>query len=429
LPNPERSDRRHAPVRLPVILALIVAAGILPIHPARSDTFRIDEESSFEEIRIKPGEAFTIVLRGVGWYINRFDRENLRFTMRKLGEDDASFLMEARHESVAYILFSTAKRDVYVRVRIAPEAEEEVVQTEGNASEAESGGGDKTAEAAQKGVDGGETATGGDGKDVATGDGGETATTADEGGESAGDTGGAAGEEAGSADGGESSVPEGEIYYVDKDKKVVLVPRQSENAAYHRGKEHFKAKRYEKALKELYDYVAGCESCTHIVDAHLMLSAIHEHENRFKDAIDHLEQAVALTPDTSVSLLSEMYERLGTLYREEGLYDEAAAYLRRAYDINGDAVDVLKEIGDLYFLHGSYPDALAAYLECVERNLITDELLFRVARIYDSPGGTRDIEQAYRYYGELVKTFPDSPFDEEAQSRIEFLEENFFNYR
>jgi TPR repeat protein len=414
-----------------------VIFGLSPAF-AREILFPIEPGSDYEEISVWPGEKFTVRLVGRGWYINRFDRGNLRFLLREIGEKDSAFLMEMHGDSISYILFSTVDDDVYVRVLPAADDGVSGDQAGGGAldggldaevepdvdltsSDTEAG----NATGADVPASGTTSAMERDGESSPRDDSGtpeEEDTTSPDGAEAEPEPDGRASREYAPRD-------EGEIYYIDRNDNVVLVPREDENADFYRGIEHFESNRYEKAMADLASYMSGCETCTHLLDAHLAMAAIHEEQERYRNAVDHLERAADLAQPSPAPRRAEIHRRLGSLHRTLDEYEDAVRHLSRAYELNEQDVHVLKTVGDLHFLHDAHVEALSAYLECLERDLESGEVLFRVARLYDSPGATRNIEEAYRYYRELVERYPDSPYEPAARERIAFFEENFFDYR
>jgi hypothetical protein len=58
-----------------------------------------------------------------------------------------------------------------------------------------------------------------------------------------------------------------------------------------------------------------------------------------------------------------------------------------------------------------------------------DEIIYRVAGIYDSPGDERDVEKAYEYYLLLTEEYQDSRHYEAARKRVQFFESHFYDYQ
>jgi len=76
-----------------------------------------------------------------------------------------------------------------------------------------------------------------------------------------------------------------------------------------------------------------------------------------------------------------------------------------------------------------YENALKSYKGVLNYNVVNDDILFKVAKIYDSPFKLRDIEKAYKYYKSIIEKYSDSIHYKYAERRVKFFEKNFFNYR
>jgi hypothetical protein len=100
------------------IYIFLLTVAILCGSAAFGKEFRVGRESGYEEISVNAGEQFRISLEGKGWYLNRYDKERLRFRYRIIGQSDTSFLILPKKAGSGYLLFSYMTNDVYVKVSI-----------------------------------------------------------------------------------------------------------------------------------------------------------------------------------------------------------------------------------------------------------------------------------------------------------------------
>jgi predicted negative regulator of RcsB-dependent stress response len=374
---------------MPVLLLLVFLAR--PLHALEeggSFTYRF-ERSDYQELRLPPGQRFSVILEGTSWYINRYDRVSLAFNLRKVGTDSVEFVLTTGQPSTAYILFSSVEGDLYVRVFV----EEEAGTGPGEEEEAGTGPGEEEETRREPGGGTGPPQDGGYDRPAPA----------------------------------EERQPRepGGIYYLDDEGKAVQVPVRTEETAFQRGISSLEAGMLDEARRQLSDYLAECTRCSRRVDALVALAEVHRRSGRRGEALDSLGRAVARAEgERAVSILLDMAD----LHLEEGRLEEAAALYREAYRTGGDPVH-LESAGDLYFQQQRYREAAAVYQESLQAGRESAQLLYRLAVFFDLPGEIRDIQNAYRYYRRVVQDYPDSSRAGEARERVRFFEEHFYRYR
>ena len=77
---------------------------------------------------------------------------------------------------------------------------------------------------------------------------------------------------------------------------------------------------------------------------------------RYREAIDHLKQAIRIEPD-----LAEAHCDLGVVYHGIGRYQEAIEAIKQAIRIKPDFARAHYNLGLLYFLVGNKGSALEEY--------------------------------------------------------------------
>ena len=210
-----------------------------------------------------------------------------------------------------------------------------------------------------------------------------------------------------------------------KDKKVIKVPDQNEDAEYKKGIQLFNDGLLEKALMSFMDYLSNCESCLFENDALFKIAEIYIDRDDTEAAIENLNEIIE---SGSQGHRREAYlKKAGLDYRSGRLRNALDSY-RAVLEYDGGDTDMLKIIGDIYYQLNNHEKALTAYLQVIDKGLAVDEVYFRVAFIYDSPGGLRDLEKAFRFYMIITEKFISSEHYQYSKQRVKFFEKNFFRY-
>ena len=368
---------------------LFAVSGTLAV----CEEFVVERGSRDVEISVKSGEEFRIHLEGRGWYLNRYDRDGLLFRSRMVGQSKTSFVILPKKKGSFYLLFSYLENDSYVKVIVDGEGLSEEAPAENEAKKREEAIPVETSRSEQEKPAGEKQA-------------GPPATT----------------QETPSIRG----APESEIFYTDSDNRVVSVPVKNEDDPYRSGVKLHEKRRYKEAAERFTEYLESCKSCRYGIEASMRLSEVLIADKRGKEALQHLDRVIE--SGSSKYMKSALLHR-GDIYYHEGRLRDALESYKGCLKIGASDPKLLRRIGDIHFDLNEYREALDHYERLQQSDVFDDVVLFRIATIYDSPGEPRDVEKAYRYYKRLVESFEDSRFVSFARGRIEFLEENFFNYR
>ena len=355
-------------------LVLIILPVMVPVI-ITGDLIVVDTEEHYKEINVKRGVDFTLRLKGSGWYLNRYDTGRLDFKFRVVEPGYTDFTIRTANEGQAYLFFSYLDKDLYVLVNIKDSL------LENNSTELQENTEDKDFK-----------------KEI----------------------------ERGKKRVPEKAVPgDAEIYYVGKDKKVIKVPDQNEDAEYKKGIQLFNDGLLEKALMSFMDYLSNCESCLFENDALFKIAEIYIDRDDTEAAIENLNEIIE---SGSQEHRREAYlKKAGLDYRAGRLRNALDSY-RAVLEYDGGDTDMLKIIGDIYYQLNNHEKALTAYLQVIDKGLAVDEVYFRVAFIYDSPGGLRDLEKAFRFYMIITEKFISSEHYQYSKQRVKFFEKNFFRY-
>ncbi|MCK4805386.1 MAG: tetratricopeptide repeat protein, partial [Spirochaetes bacterium] len=355
-------------------LVLIILPVMVPVI-ITGDLIVVDTEEHYKEINVKRGVDFTLRLKGSGWYLNRYDTGRLDFKFRVAEPGYTDFTIRTSDEGQAYLFFSYLDKDLYVLVNIKDSL------LENNSTELQENTEDKDFK-----------------KEI----------------------------ERGKKRVPEKAVPgDAEIYYVGKDKKVIKVPDQNEDAEYKKGIQLFNDGLLEKALMSFMDYLSNCESCLFENDALFKIAEIYIDRDDTEAAIENLNEIIE---SGSQEHRREAYlKKAGLDYRAGRLRNALDSY-RAVLEYDGGDTDMLKIIGDIYYQLNNHEKALTAYLQVIDKGLAVDEVYFRVAFIYDSPGGLRDLEKAFRFYMIITEKFISSEHYQYSKQRVKFFEKNFFRY-
>jgi tetratricopeptide (TPR) repeat protein len=376
---------------LPLVVSLLIIGCISILF---GQELEIGTDTNYKEVGVKEGEEFKIRIEGSGWYLNRYDRQHLSFTRRFLEPSHTSFTIYAKKIGQAYLIFSYLDRDIYVMVNIehTPSATEpattEVPPSESNIPDAQ----DETILKE---------------KEPHKEESPEVVET-------------------------KKIVPEvepetgSEIYYIDKEKKIVPVPFIDEDDPYRKGVRLFERGAYSEAQSKFAEYLEGCKSCKYRIEATMKLAEIYLAAGKNEEAGLLFDKVIDSKKD---QYMSEALIKRGDIFFKEGNLETASEYYQKALGYVKDNAKLLRRVADIHYELNNYGLAINEYEELRESSKVDDELLFRIATIYDSPAGPRDIQKAYNYYKLLIDKFPTSKHSSFARKRIKFMDKNFFNYK
>ncbi len=383
-----------------------------------------DVDTNHKEISVKNDVVFTIRLKGSGWYLNRYDGDNLVFKLRTVNSEYTDFSIHPIGEKPAYLFFSYLDKDMYIRVNIQPrivsEADEMLNDSgvvndikDDNLSEinevhieirehSDEDAGMEPDPAADKQPEGVEeeylkTETSVIKKDeIKTEKPPEKKTHVTE-----------------------------NIYYVTKDKEIVKVPGVNEETGYRKGVKAFNNDELEKAATHVLYYLSNCVACVYKDDARFMAADIYLKQENEEKAMIFLDELIVFG-GLEHKLKSSRIK--ADLNFEAGKFEEALEGYKTFLFHNGKNIEVLKNTGDIYFQFKDYENALSNYEFGMEHGLVVDEVYFRTALMYASAGKQQDLEKSYKYYRLIIELFPDFEHYQEVKQRVLFMEKNFFNY-
>ena len=163
------------------------------------------------------------------------------------------------------------------------------------------------------------------------------------------------------------------------------------------------------ALAELDRADAGAAP---IADSLKIRAGIYMQQSKWKDAAAALQQAIPLSPGDA-----ELYAWLGHSLLELHQYPESAAALTKALQIDGTAVDPLRDLVDAYYLGGSCPGAMAMLDRLSAREPLKPVAWFVRGTCYDKLDQKPDAVAAYQKFLDLDQGSHDTQ-DFQAQQRI-----------
>jgi len=218
---------------------------------------------------------------------------------------------------------------------------------------------------------------------------------------------------------------EDELYYVDDDNRIVKVPRAHEEDFFRKGRRYYQKGEHGKAQTELQLYLSRCEKCAKGDSARLLIADISLQLGDEEGALAQLSEVIESGKEAAV--LSALGIR-ADLHNSAERFGDALADYESIYNRGGGGDELVQRLGDINYALHHEGEALRWYEEGIAKGVASDETIFRVATLYDSPGGARDIEKAYEYYRLITEEYRSSVHFEAALQRVQFFENHFFNY-
>ena len=430
---------KHAVSTILILVILLAAATLIAEQP-----ILIEPENPPEVITVQIDTDFSLTLQGKGWYLDRYDRTLLSFKIRKLDAASTSFVMHSNERGTAQLVLSRRKIDIPLIVVIVDEVEEIEegvaiskdedraetydIETEPHPSVSERAEALRERGFVQEPVP--EEQVVNDSQNTEKGEKEQETVAAPDAREIA--------EEKKEVEEKKAPTPsvlqekpalpktdDEAIYYVDDDNRIVKVPRVQEEDYYKRGRRYYQRREYDKAEQELQLYIANCEKCTRMDSTRLMLADILLQRGDEEDALVQLNELIESGGEKAV--LSALQIR-APLYHSVGQYEYALADYEEIYRRGSRDGEVVLILGDLNFTLDHNAEALQWYEVGISRGVASDETIYRVASIYDRPGGTRNIEKAYEYYLLITEQYQTSKYYQAALDRVQFFENHFFDY-
>jgi tetratricopeptide (TPR) repeat protein len=397
-------------------VSLLVMVLIFPRTLQAEQMIQIHPDKPQEVITVQAGTDFDLTLEGKGWYLNRYDRNLLSFQVRRVEAASTTIVMRGLETGTAQLVLSKKQIDIPLIVVIVEEKVESTSILNRADALRERGLVEEQSQVQDEAVEGIE----------------QSEIT----------------EEAAAASTEQlqqeeirterveqktleppkqkTETDDEALYYVDENNRIVNVPRVHEEDYYRRGRRYYKRGKYDEATVEFQLYISNCETCRRMDSTRLMLADIALQSQDENEAFAQLEEVIHSGGDTSV--LSALKIR-APLYRESGEFESALSDYEEIYRRESSNHDILLTLGDLNYELEHTVEALGWYEKSIAVGVADDEIIYRVAGMYDSPGNERDIEKAYEYYLLITEKYLDSIYHEAALKRVQFFESNFYDYQ
>ncbi|MGB6430187.1 MAG: tetratricopeptide repeat protein [Candidatus Acidiferrales bacterium] len=154
-----------------------------------------------------------------------------------------------------------------------------------------------------------------------------------------------------------------------------------------------------------------------------MRAGIYMQQSNWKDAATALQKAIPLSPADP-----DLYAWLGRCLLELRQFPESAAALNKSLDLDGTAVDPLRDLVDAYYLGGACPEALSTLDRLSTREPLKTVAWFVRGTCYDKLGQKPEAIAAYQKYLDLDQGSHDTQ-DFQARQRILALQREMNNKR
>jgi len=388
-----------------------------------SRLFIVEKGINHMEVELEEGRDFTIRLMGKGWYLNRFDSNSIDFKARFPEEEFTDFLFTSLTEGSSYLFFSYLEKDVYILLKIKgkeviDQSSEEIVEKV------------QVYEEAVESVESPE-------EPVKTTPASEDVTENEQVSEDSLKKSSPKEDEKNSLEQGKKGeqtlqkkklegVEEGDIYYINEENRIVKIPLKDEMNFYRKGIKAFHKGEWKKALENFSTYLEECQECEKSIEVHYHMADLYIHLEEPEMALNHLDKVIdSGSPEYKRKALIQKGK---ILYKKQNLA-EAELIFEQASISGEETYELLLMRGDIYYRLGHYEKALHVYLKIISMNKGDEEIIFRVARMFDTPGKYRNLEKAYKYYRMIMENYPRSEYCKYAEKRIKFLEKNFFYYQ
>lgn len=358
-----------------------------------SSPFIIERGIQYAEIEVAAGAEFQVNLEGGGWYLNRYDEKKLSFKRRYTDNIHTEFIIQSLQTGEAYLFFSYLDEDVYIRVNIfdvlpkpqtlpLPASEPGEAEAEEPEEISEDREFEKNVQAKVRPPSGIEKQ--------------------------------------------KNESVQKDIYYIDKEDRMIEVPFSSEDDAYFQGIRLYKKHALESAVKLFEKYLSECTRCSHVLEAHKYLADIYIKMENEKEALTHLQ---ILIERGSEDQRKNAFSVKAHIDYRNGRLNEALREYRAVLDFEPENEKILRRIGDIHFALQNFGAALDAYQKSIVHGVDDDEVYYRIAVIFESPGAFKDLEKAYTNFKIIVDRFSESEHYTYAQKRVVFFETNFYRYK
>ena len=196
-----------------------------------------------------------------------------------------------------------------------------------------------------------------------------------------------------------------------------------------------------QALKQITEFKQQFPQSRYRYDVLLIQAAILEEQGNLKEASTLLENVLKENEgykNLSAKKKVVLYQRLATLSRKMNENERAITLLLMAKELpalsptNIELLDY--KLATYYLKEKKYVPALSYYEKVYSNHLkkqqayhldLYDDTLMAMANILEVSVALRDTKRAYLLYGELIKTYPQSPLAKPAREKKEYLKRNF----
>ena len=415
-----------------IIIAIIFLLNNFRVVASIDKVFKFPSSVSMLNVAVNRGEEFSVEIEGSGWYANRYSRDKISILLRTVDNGKTKFNLRAIGIGEAYMFFSLVERDKYLHILIKEKPIKQKTEKSINPlrESQEKNGPEKIKEKNE-----GKTNQQIKVKNININK-----------------------KEAGKAISGinqennkgktkknkqtlnaniKVSKPqnsyelvkkkkEPEIYYIDnKSKKKVEISVKDENKDYFEGIARLKSEDYLKAIELLNNYLNKCEKCKYNEDAIFHIAKAYDLEGNDADALKFFEKILS---KGSGKYYIEVLKWMANYYYGKKDLKKALNYYQKLFNKTKDP-GVEKKIADIAYNLGEFELSLEGYNYCINNRIVDDEIIYRLASIYDKPGKYRDIEKAYSFYHKIVESYPKSKYFDISKKRVSFFEKNFINLR
>ena len=176
-------------------------------------------------------------------------------------------------------------------------------------------------------------------------------------------------------------------------------------------------------------------------DVILLVADSHRQQGQLENAITTIADFLMKNPNMTPSRRARLLILQSRYYRDLSQFDRAIPLLIEVKQ-QGPAKREFEEasflLGESYFQIGRYPPALKEldklYRVQSRRKVASstddsffDDVIFYIARIRELSESLRDIRLAYDLYEELIRRYPDSAYQRQAEKRKNFLLRTFLD--
>ena len=389
------------------VLIILIAAIFLLLNnevtfALQKKIYNIPDNTSLLNIIVNKGDEFSVEIDGPGWYANRYSRDKISILLRVVDDNKTRFDIKANAFGEAYIFFSLIGQDKYLHILIKKinGVGEREKPTSHEAENKKLTIAKKVLESKKEKIELGSTD-----KNKVIKKSSEVVKPQNN-----------------------SKVvekkKEPQIYFIDKkDNKKVNVPFEDENKDYYEAINQLKNNNNQKAINLFNSYLDKCEDCKYKNDAIFYIANTYVSNGEKDKAFKYYKKIISIGRG---KYYKESLKWMGDYYYDKKDLKKAIDIFQKLFSETKN-YDIIRKIADIAYSLGEVEQSLEGYNYCIQHDKIDDEILFRLASIYDKPGKFRNIEKAYNFYHKIVESYPKSKYFDISKRRVLFFERNFIN--